>query len=68
MIKLQALEQKLEIEDNDNRQACLSKGRELAIKRKLLALQANMELYFLSIKRKLSSIQSVASNLSCVEF
>lgn len=61
MMKLQALEQKLEIMDDDNRQACLHQGKDLAIRRKLLGLQANMELYFLSIKRKLTSIQSVAS-------
>lgn len=61
MLKLQALEQKLEIINDDDRQACLYQGKELAVRRKLNGLQASMELYYLSIKRKLNSIQRVAS-------
>ena len=63
MLKLQALEQLLEIRNDDDRRACLYQGKELAIRRKLNGLQASMELYYLSIKRKLASIQRVASEL-----
>ena len=66
--KMEVLEQKLQIDNDDTRQACLHQGKELAIRRKLLGLQASMELYYLSIKKKSTSIQSVASKytVSCI--
>ena len=45
-MKMEVLEQKLQINNDDTRQACLLQGKELAIRRKLLGLQASMELYF----------------------
>jgi len=61
--KLQALEDRLQISDENSRDVCLHQGKKLAIKRKLQDLQGRMELYYLSIKRKLSSMKSVASLL-----
>ena len=63
LTKLQALESKLQISDENSRKDCLHQGKKLAIQRKLQDLQGRMELYYLSIKRKLSSIKSVASRL-----
>ncbi|XP_065909643.1 uncharacterized protein [Dysidea avara] len=62
LTKLQALESKLQISDGNNRKDCLHQGKKLAIQRKLQDLQGRMELYYLSIKRKLSSIKSVATS------
>ncbi|XP_065911283.1 uncharacterized protein [Dysidea avara] len=62
LTKLQALESKLQISDENSRKDCLHQGKKLAIQRKLQDLQGRMELYYLSIKRKLSSIKSVATS------
>ena len=58
---LQALESKLCITDDLTRQQCTMEGKHLAIKRKLELLQADMEMFYLSIKKKHVAIQSFAS-------
>jgi len=59
--QLLALEQKLAITDNAVRQNVIDEGRSLACKRKLDSLQADMEMLYLSIKKKHLMIQSSAS-------
>ena len=56
-----ALEEKLLILDETTREECLLAGRQLAIKRSLEHFQADMEMLFLSIKKKQVNIQSLAS-------
>lgn len=43
---LQELERKLLIIDDRTRQICLQAGRSLAVKQKILHLQADMEMHF----------------------
>ena len=45
--KIEVIEQKLQIDNEETRQACLRQGKELAVRRKLLGLQASMEMYYL---------------------
>lgn len=51
--------------DEESRQQCLLEGRNLIIRRKLYHLQSNMEMYFLSIKKKEVLIESYASTYVC---
>ena len=53
--------EKLVIIDETTRVQCLEVGRQLAIKRSLEHFQADMEMLFLSIKKKQVNIQSLAS-------
>jgi len=62
--QLQALEQKLNISDDHVRQQVLSEGRSMAIKRKVDSLQADLEIHYLSIKKKQLLIQNTASKCS----
>ena len=59
--QLVALEQKLGISDDTIRQHVMEEGRSLAVKRKMDSLQADMEMFYLSIKKKQLMIQSSAS-------
>lgn len=59
--KLLTLEEKLQITDNTIRQQMISEGKLLAIRRKLEFLQADMEMLYLSIKKRQATIQSSAS-------
>jgi len=61
--QLQVLESKLSITDDQTRQRCIVEGKCLAIKRKLESLQADMEMFYLGIKKKQVAIQSFASKL-----
>ena len=55
------LERRLLIVDDSTRQVCLQAGRSLAVKRRIVQLQADMEMHFLSINRRLVAIQNCAS-------
>lgn len=59
--KLQELEEKLHITDNATRQQIIKEGKLLAMKRKLESLQSDMEMLYLSIKKRQVAIQSLAS-------
>ena len=59
--QLQVLESRLHITNDETRQQCIVEGKCLAIKRKLESLQADMEMSYLSIKKKQVAIQSFAS-------
>lgn len=61
LTRLQLLESKLMILDEESRQRCLLHGRNLTIKRKLDRFRSDMEMYFLSIKKKEVMIESYAS-------
>lgn len=62
--QLHVLEAKLCITDDHTRQQCVMEGRCLAIKHKLELLQADMEMFYLSIKKKQVGIQSFASKIA----
>ena len=55
------LERRLLIVDDSTRQVCLQAGRSLAVKRRIVQLQADMEMHFLSINKRLVAIQNCAS-------
>jgi len=59
--QLRALEHQLNVIDESVRQRVIEEGRCLAVKRKLDLLQADMEMLYLSIKKKQLMIQSSAS-------
>lgn len=59
--QLQVLEERLQITNNVSRQQIIREGKSLAVRRKLESLQANMEMLYLSIKRRQVAIQSSAS-------
>lgn len=59
--QLQVLESQLHITNDQTRQQCIVEGKCLAIKRKLESLQADMEMFYLSIKKKQVAIQNFAS-------
>lgn len=59
--QLQVLENRLQITSNDTRQKIIREGKSLAVRRKLESLQANMEMLYLSIKRRQAAVQSSAS-------
>ena len=59
--QLQVLESRLHITNDQTRQQCIVEGKCFAIKRKLESLQADMEMFYLSIKKKQVAIQSFAS-------
>jgi len=61
LVKLQALEESLLITSEEDRQQCLRDGRILAAKRKIELLQSQMEMIYLSIKKKCANIQNEAS-------
>ena len=65
---MQALEEKLCITSEEQRQQCLKDGKVLAVKWKIEQLQCQMELIFLSIQKKAEIIQNEACNLhvNCV--
>jgi len=65
---MQALEEKLFITNEEQRQQCLKDGKVLAVKRKIEQLQCQMELIFLSVRKKAEIIQNEACNLyvNCV--
>ena len=63
LARFHLLEDKLMILDEESRKQCLLEGRNLAIKRRLHHLQSDMEMYFLSIKRKEVLIESSANML-----
>ena len=58
--QFKALEGKLHITDH-NRQQFLEEGKALATKRKLEIYQSQIEMLFLSIKKKQAAIQRLAS-------
>ena len=53
--------------DETTRVQCLEVGRQLAIKRSLEHFQADMEMLFLSIKKKQVNIQSLASTFDNIK-
>lgn len=59
--QLQVLESQLHITNDQTRQQYILEGKCLAIKRKLESLQADMEMFYLSIKKKQVAIQNFAS-------
>jgi len=59
--QLVALEQKLGISDDTIQQRVIEEGRSLTVKWKMDSLQADMEIFYLSIKKKQLMIQSSAS-------
>ena len=59
--RLEELEEQLLITDDASREHCLREGRQLAINTCLERFQANMEMLFLSIKRKQVSVKNSAS-------
>lgn len=59
--QLQVLEERLQIINNITRQHIIREGKSLAVRRKLESLQANMEMLYLSIKKRQVAIQSSAS-------
>ena len=59
--QLQVLESQLCITNDHTRQQCIVEGRCLAIKRKLESLQADMDMFYLSIKKKQVAIQNFGS-------
>lgn len=63
--QLNALEEKLRV-TNNNREQFLEEGKALATKRKLQVYQSQMEMLFLSIKKKQAAIQCLASTYICV--
>ena len=63
--QLRVLEAKLGITDDQTRQRCIMEGRSLAVKHKLESLQADMEMFYLSVKKKQVAIQSFASKSTC---
>ena len=65
LAKMQALEEKLCITNEEQRQQCLRDGKILAVKGKLEKLQSQMEMIFLSIRKKAKIIQNEACNLTC---
>lgn len=60
--QLQVLEERLQITNNVSRQQIIREGKSLAVRRKLESLQANMEMLYLSIKRRQVAIQSSATS------
>lgn len=50
--------------DETTREQCLQEGRQLAIKKSLEHFQADMEMLFLSIKKKQVNVQSSASKFN----
>lgn len=58
---LMELERRLLIVDDSTRQVCLQTGRSLTVKRRIMQLQADMEMHFLSINKRLVAIQNCAS-------
>ncbi|XP_065895222.1 uncharacterized protein [Dysidea avara] len=62
LAKMQALEEKLCITNEEQRQQCLRDGKILAVKGKLEKLQSQMEMIFLSIRKKAKIIQNEASS------
>ena len=65
LAKMQALEEKLCITNEEQRQQCLRDGKILAVKGKLEKLQSQMEMIFLSIRKKAKIIQNEACNFTC---
>ena len=61
LMTFHALKEKLLILYEATKEECLRAGRHLAIKRSLEHFQADMEMLFLSITKKLVNVQSVAS-------
>ena len=59
--QLRVLESQLCITNDQTRHQCIVEGRCLAIKRKLESLQADMEMFYLGIKKKQVAIQSCGS-------
>ena len=59
--QLQVLEERLHVTNNTIRQQIIVEGRSLAMRRKLESLQADMEMLYLSIKKRQVTIQSSAS-------
>ena len=59
--QLQLLEERLQITDNVMRQQIIREGKFWAVRRRLEFLQANMEMLYLSIKKRQVAIQSSAS-------
>lgn len=59
--KLRELAEVLLIVDDASREQCLHDGRQLAIKTCLEHLQADMEMLFLSIRKKQVNVQNLAS-------
>jgi len=60
-IRLWELEELLLIVDDESREQCLQEGRQLAIKTCLQHFQADMEMLFLSIKKKQLNVQNLVS-------
>ena len=60
-VRLWELEELLLIVDDASREQCLQEGKQLAIKTCLEHFQADMEMLFLSIKKKQVNVQNLAS-------
>ncbi|XP_065884010.1 uncharacterized protein [Dysidea avara] len=61
-VRLRELEELLLIVDDASREQCLQEGKQLAIKTCLEHFQADMEMLFLSIKKKQVNVQNLATS------